>query len=205
MSGRMLNVGPAWREEPTFHAHRIVEYLASEYGDDPCLLEVSLKVKELMDSGIDVNETHVDKLFRSSQIVQLRQWLQEREAAKEQAAKNRIKSPGFVYFILHGDQIKIGHSIDPATRAKSLSLRPSDVIAVIEGTQALERSLHKKFSEHRIGNTEWFHDCPEIREHIRTFGQPLTRHHRSRKNVGPVMVEDAYIRLAQSILGKREG
>ena len=202
-SGRPYLVGRMTPdEEPTFRADRIVDYIVSKYGDDVCLIDVSMQVKELMDNGVEVTQAHVDYLFRNSQVRRLREWIRGRELAKEIEAKQNIKSPGFVYFIEHGHQIKIGHSVDPAARAKALSLRPSNVIAVIEGTQTLERNLHKKFAAWRIDNTEWFQDCPEIREHIAEFGEPFTRHHRSIKGRAKETIEDSYIQLAEAIVDR---
>lgn len=65
-----------------------------------------------------------------------------------------------VYFIKRGDNgpVKIGHSIEPYGRLKSLSMGGPEtyrLVAWIDGDRDKERELHKKFSDARI-NGEWF-------------------------------------------------
>lgn len=101
--------------------------------------------------------------------------------AQRRELVRRRREESWVYFIAAPGRIKIGVSVDPAARALSLSLRWQDIVAVIEAGEAFERHLHKEFAAHRIGDTEWFHDCPEIRDYIDTYGEPFSAQHRAYK------------------------
>lgn len=69
-----------------------------------------------------------------------------------------------IYFIRFSDRIKIGTSGSVDSRLAGL---PHDeVLGVVRGDEDGERALHQRFAAHRIGNTEWFHDHPEIRDFI---------------------------------------
>lgn len=72
----------------------------------------------------------------------------------------------FVYFIRHGDCIKVGTSINPAARLRQLSrvddktLRPlalgtPELVACIPGSVRHEREWHRRFASKRIVG-EWF-------------------------------------------------
>lgn len=61
-----------------------------------------------------------------------------------------------VYFLRNGDRAKIGTTTDLRARVRRLSLRMDDLVLVIAGGLPVERSMHQKFRELRVGNTEWF-------------------------------------------------
>lgn len=127
--------------------------------------------------------------------------LDDHRATRKEQEKHR-KENSWVYFIENGDRIKIGVSTDVVARATSLSLRWTDVVAVIKGTAKLEKALHRRFAEERIGSTEWFHDCPRIRDYIKRYAEPFSAQHPAyRKPVQPdgVHPEVAYSRLAKAM------
>lgn len=66
------------------------------------------------------------------------------------------KHAPLVYFIRNGNRVKIGTSTEVKRRIRTLALRAENVVLLLNGGQALERSLHKQFADLRIGNTEWF-------------------------------------------------
>jgi hypothetical protein len=61
-----------------------------------------------------------------------------------------------VYFLRNGTRLKIGTSQSLRRRITSLSLRREDVIRVEHGDQQYERSLHRRFADLRVDETEWF-------------------------------------------------
>lgn len=61
-----------------------------------------------------------------------------------------------VYFLRNGNRIKIGTTTQLKQRIRRLSLRPENVVLLLDGGQRLERELHDKFASQRVGNTEWF-------------------------------------------------
>lgn len=67
-----------------------------------------------------------------------------------------------VYFLANGGRVKIGQTRGLYNRIRSLSLRTGAVLLLLEGGTSLERALHVKFAEHRIGDGEWFDLTPEI-------------------------------------------
>jgi hypothetical protein len=61
-----------------------------------------------------------------------------------------------VYFVTNGDRVKIGTTTHLRARIRRLCLRVEDIALVLHGTDEFERSLHERFTAHRVGNTEWF-------------------------------------------------
>lgn len=66
------------------------------------------------------------------------------------------KHAPLVYFIRNGNRMKIGTTTDLKRRIRTLALREANVALLVNGDQRRERAYHKQFTEHRIGNTEWF-------------------------------------------------
>ncbi|MFF4146961.1 GIY-YIG nuclease family protein [Streptomyces sp. NPDC001698] len=77
-----------------------------------------------------------------------------------------------VYFIRHGSRVKIGFTRNLGKRLNALSLRATEVIAVLDGDRDLERALHRYFGPFRIGTTEWFQDAQAIRTYVRNRPGP---------------------------------
>jgi hypothetical protein len=88
----------------------------------------------------------------------------------EEAAASAIKA--FVYFISDGEFVKIGYSADWRARLKALQTsnpRELCAAAVIAGTIADERALHRRFASDRLrADNEWFRFSDEIRTFIQT-------------------------------------
>lgn len=56
--------------------------------------------------------------------------------------------------------LKLGYAASPTQRCASLQTgnpRRVELIMSVPGGRALERVFHRKFAEHRIGKSEWFH------------------------------------------------
>lgn len=137
-------------------------------------------------------------------------WLRhQQEHAQVQASayrdrQRRRREESWVYFIAQPGRIKIGVSVDPVGRALALSLRWQDIVGVVQAGETFERSLHRKFAHHRIGDTEWFHDCEEIRRYIADYADRFTAQHPAyrppkRETRRYVREQDAYGALLRAI------
>lgn len=77
-----------------------------------------------------------------------------------------------IYFVQAeiGGPVKVGYTGgEPAERIRDLQCGSPfklRLLGTIEGNQAAERALHKRFAEHRL-HGEWFRPCREIRELVR--------------------------------------
>ena len=75
---------------------------------------------------------------------------------------------GFVYFIEGGDLIKVGYSVEPEKRIKSLktgSPIPLTLLGYIRGTRALEGRLHRALAS-SWSHGEWFQATVRLRNYI---------------------------------------
>jgi hypothetical protein len=61
-----------------------------------------------------------------------------------------------VYFLVNGDRVKIGRTINLAVRVKALALPRSGVALVLQGGRSLETALHDHFAAYRVEASEWF-------------------------------------------------
>jgi hypothetical protein len=81
-----------------------------------------------------------------------------------------LDHPGYVYFVAGGPFIKIGWSFLIKTRVASLQTGNPyklELLGAIPGSIDTERELHEMFKKYRAEG-EWFEDCQEIRDFIRT-------------------------------------
>lgn len=74
-----------------------------------------------------------------------------------------------VYFLRNGTRVKIGTTRNLRPRVARLALRPDNVVRVEHGGQDYEQSLHARFDDYRVGNTEWFELRGELAEYL---GEP---------------------------------
>ena len=189
-------------QDRSVRRNNLVAYLVNNYQDHAAFVPVAVQVRDMIDRGIDVSYELIDYLIERENT----EAIQSFAAAirKRHEEQDRQTREGYVYFIHNQDQIKIGYSIDPGARAIQLSLRESNVLAVIQAEMKLEKLLHEKFSAYRIGATEWFEDCEAIRQFIQDYGQPFTYKHKSRKQRERVTVEpkQAYVNLLNAIRGR---
>ena len=86
------------------------------------------------------------------------------------------RNAALVYFVKAGHRIKIGQSLDPELRVKSIrggsvqmpkGLDPSKarLIATEPGGQRREQELHRQFAHLRVAG-EWFDNGPELKIYI---------------------------------------
>lgn len=113
---------------------------------------------------------------RKRNVIAMRRFLRiERERIEERAAATRKVTPGWIYYLLVADRIKIGYTVDVKRRLRSYP-PGSPLLALHPGTKQLEGEMHAKFAGSRAAGREWFLDTPEIRDHIKEviteFGEP---------------------------------
>lgn len=71
--------------------------------------------------------------------------------------------------LAHEGLIKIGYTTQIAKRVQSLNARgprPIQIVALLTGSRALERALHRRFARHRMQG-EWFRPHAEILDYVR--------------------------------------
>lgn len=88
---------------------------------------------------------------------------------KNPSPKERwIEKHDAVYFARRGNDVKIGHSVQPDKRLRGLEAQGGfrfDEIVVTLGGRALEQRYHRRFAEERHTG-EWFTMCDEIRKEM---------------------------------------
>jgi hypothetical protein len=84
-------------------------------------------------------------------------------------------SKSVVYFIQHGDTVKIGYTAQLKTRVSALrqTFKGAEILGVVEGGYKTEQELHRRFAQYLIpapngGISEWFELSDEIRDYIQT-------------------------------------
>lgn len=76
-----------------------------------------------------------------------------------------VHSP-VVYFVRNGNRVKIGTTTNMIGRLRNLSLRMGDILLMLHGEFDLENALHGRFTEQRVGTTEWFELSGELVDYI---------------------------------------
>jgi hypothetical protein len=176
----------------------IIDYLADNYIDNAGMAVVAPRLNKMLDRGIDVTPLMVDLMFEEA----TGDWITQNVAAR--AVKRAKRDEGrtaqsYVYFLQNGDRIKIGFSRDPQARAKSLSLRESNILGVIEAGQRFERTLHENWSHIRIEDTEWFYATPELLAFIEASATKWHYRHASKKPGKQQSLEQSYANLHKAI------
>lgn len=100
-----------------------------------------------------------------------------RNAWRDKQAEDTLDFPrSRIYFIDGDGGIKIGFSIDPMGRMKSLQSgnpRELKMLGTMRGHQRTELALHDLFRTSRIRpKHEWFNDAPAIRSFITRHCRP---------------------------------
>lgn len=128
-----------------------------------------LNVLDALGDRIDLDKTRLGLRER-----RVKRELHERVLGEKERERRR-QQPGWIYYILLNDRIKIGYSKDVKQR---LTAYPFDtpLLAMHPGTKQLETQMHTKFAGSRAAGREYFLDTPELRQHIREvieqFGEP---------------------------------
>lgn len=85
----------------------------------------------------------------------------------------RRYNPGHVYYLLIGDLVKIGYTVDMDQRMKQYPPN-SRLLAAHPGTMKTERQMHSKFFNHLAKGREWFAIHDELMAHIEDVRQRFT-------------------------------
>ncbi|MEU6114902.1 GIY-YIG nuclease family protein [Streptomyces sp. NPDC047117] len=88
------------------------------------------------------------------------------EDGREMFKDRHHSHPDVVYFALNGSRVKIGTTIKLRKRMERLSLRMSDVVRIEYGGRDHERSLHRRFAQYRVDQTEWFEVTGELAAYL---------------------------------------
>ncbi|HWR84662.1 MAG TPA: GIY-YIG nuclease family protein [Rhodoglobus sp.] len=85
-----------------------------------------------------------------------------------------------VYYLRHGDRIKIGTTANPRTRFAALTWE--ELLGFERGDRTVERRRHEQFAELRFPGSEWFRAEPPLIEHVERVragvGDPWALHAR---------------------------
>lgn len=117
--------------------------------------------------GMTSHITNLTDTRRMLKTAKICQWTEEKtKSSAENTLKamrkfeNADRDPGFVYLLRAGDYYKIGKTINPSSRIKTISLQmpfPVEVFAIIPSLDyaRLETLLHNVFHSKNT-NGEWF-------------------------------------------------
>jgi len=145
-------------------------------GYNPILIysELMEKRKEKVKVAFTFFDNIQNKRYIKSIFIKLLEFFKIKEIGQwEEETLVQISTEGYVYFIQNGNEdiIKIGWSIDPLSRLKTLqtgSPHPLLIIAVQSASdRSLEHFLHKKFKKQHIKG-EWFTYGKELKNYIKT-------------------------------------
>lgn len=92
-------------------------------------------------------------------------WQAQRKGADRKDREPALNQPGYVYFLLVGDRIKIGFSTNPFARTGALSTGVAskpDMLFAVRGSRKDEKQLHARFDAYRSSG-EWFVAAKPIR------------------------------------------
>lgn len=81
----------------------------------------------------------------------------------------RNMQPGYVYFFLAGELVKIGWSADPKTRLRQV--RAERILGYFPGTPQDEKAMHARFG-HLWERGEYFRADPSLIEFAESLGVP---------------------------------
>lgn len=139
--------------------------LPNEYGSE----EFMARYNAIIDGEIGPDSVkRLPRLRLVTPMSQYRLGPQEELVSKmpSDLVKDGAKRQQFVYFALCGYRLKIGTSKNPRGRIEAMqgaNPEPIRLIGVCHGGLHLERYLHTKFENYRIGG-EWFAFVGELRE-----------------------------------------
>lgn len=71
-----------------------------------------------------------------------------------------------VYFVVNGDMVKIGLTTNLKNRLHRLGHPRGSVALLLNGGRSLEASLHHRFADFRVPDSEWFRRTAEINDYV---------------------------------------
>lgn len=133
--------------------------------EDPDRIDILLMVHRFELAGVEIDDRAIEiaaqymrweRANRAEKSAQM-----DVERAQRRAADEARQS--WVYFIRIGQLVKIGTTINLASRFSGL--RPNEVLAILPGGLDEERAFHRQFADLRAGG-EYFHPGPALQEHV---------------------------------------
>lgn len=109
-------------------------------------------------------EGRIDAIHRQEAENEARE-REAQESANRTERRTFMTMPGTIYYLMVGDLVKIGYSIDFEQRLKQYPPNV-EVLATHPGTRETERQMHHKFLHRVAKGREWFTPCSEIDQHI---------------------------------------
>lgn len=84
-----------------------------------------------------------------------------------ESLRRSAKHDEVVYLMQFGEgcPVKVGYTSNIGLRLEVIGAshwRPMSLLYVVAGNRRLEGQLHRRWTRHRIGSTEWFSPAPEI-------------------------------------------
>jgi hypothetical protein len=146
------------------------------------------------------HQTHMQRVWNffeqqtTERAVRAEKWRAEDERYEAEKAALRQDREGFVYYLMVGERLKIGYSVDVKRRMRAYP-PGSELLAVEPGDRDLETQRHRQFAGSRTDGREWFRPTPDIldlvEEIVTTYGEPRRFAHHYRRNQQPVQVRRA--------------
>ena len=169
---RAINIGHLVPDRPrrrTFRDPILSRLVTLADGEiTPTVVGTYSQLTRMSAQGVDITDALIEYLFAAFAESDTGRQAILRDGCVELANRLRAKpatkaaKASWVYFIRWGDRIKIGTSVDPKARARSLSLTDQAILLVIPGDRTTERELHATFQPIRIDATEWFHATQDL-------------------------------------------
>jgi len=134
---------------------------------DPAWPSIAGVLREMADADVEINEAAV-KIAVKLGAHRFAATGKDQRSAYHQATLTGASSDSIVYYIRHGDTIKIGTTKMPARRFGDLM--PDEILAFEPGAGRQEKLRHRQF-RHLRRRGEYFRIAPELLEHIRQIRQ----------------------------------
>lgn len=138
-----------------------------------------------------------EKFFEKQTTEQAVRWSEWRaEDERNEAAKAALRQDrdGFVYYLMVGERLKIGYSVDVKQRMRHYP-PGSELLAVEPGDRQLETQRHQQFAGSRTDGREWFRPTPDllelVDEIVSVHGEPKRFAHHYRRKQEPVRIRRA--------------
>lgn len=148
-----------------------------------CGYHAKLTQDALAEIQVDGSPESFDRLMRTRD--RSRRWNREQDALDAK----RGDQPGWVYYLVIGQRVKIGYSTD--VRRRMANYPPgSELLAVEPGSKQLEARRHREFAGSLLDGREWFRRDAVLQEHIddvvQVYGDPREFRHHYRSNRGRI-------------------
>ncbi|MGW1134576.1 GIY-YIG nuclease family protein [Streptomyces griseoluteus] len=127
---------------------------------------VDFNIQQLIDDADDEFTADFHRRVQES-LNNIRLLQDNPELARKHAWRNDPENCGSVYYVRHGNSVKIGKSVNVRRRMDALTcaIPGAELLATEPGYTERERSLHSKFSFYRQAG-EWFALGPGLVDYI---------------------------------------